>query len=73
MSKVIIEFNLPEENEDYKIVTSSASMHSVIWDLSQRLRNILEYQIEGFDIETVQALNDELWDMIEENNIRDLF
>ena len=37
MPKVTIKFDLPEENEEYKITSQAQSMHSVLWKVQMDL------------------------------------
>jgi hypothetical protein len=41
--KAIIEFELPEDNGQYKIHNMASDMYSFIWDLSQHLRSEQKY------------------------------
>ncbi len=41
--KVILEFNLPEENHEFANATQGSKMRSVLWELDQWLRSKLKY------------------------------
>ena len=35
--KAILEFNLPEESEEYEITMKAGKMHSALWEISQKI------------------------------------
>ena len=37
--KAILEFNLPDDDHEFKMATTGASMHSVLWEMDQWLRS----------------------------------
>lgn len=37
MPKAIIEFNLPEENDDYELAVNASKMYCILWDLRQNV------------------------------------
>ncbi len=37
--KAILEFNLPEDDHEFKMATTGASMHSVLWEMEKWLRS----------------------------------
>ena len=41
--KATLEFNLPEDEHEFKMATTGASMHSVLWDMDQWLRAQYKY------------------------------
>ena len=41
--KAILEFNLPEDDHEFRMATTGASMHSVLWDMDQWLRAQYKY------------------------------
>jgi hypothetical protein len=41
--KVIFEFNLPEDQHEYDIMSQSTRIHSFLWDFSQQLRSWQKY------------------------------
>jgi hypothetical protein len=44
--KVTIEFNLPEEEDDYKLAVNGRIFWSALWDIKQEIRAILKYGTE---------------------------
>jgi hypothetical protein len=56
MPKVTIEFNLPEESEEYKITTNAMEYYCALCDLDNDLRNALKH---GHAYKTIdEALED---------------
>jgi len=53
--KATLEFNLPEEEREYRIANQSADMHAVICHLAERLRS---YRKHGNDFENVSEALD---------------
>ena len=43
--KAILEFNLPEDQDEYKLASSAGQMHGVLWQLDQYLRSIVKYGV----------------------------
>ena len=41
--KAIFEFNLPEDQHDYEVMSQSTRIHSFLWDFSQQLRSWQKY------------------------------
>jgi len=55
--KSILEFNLPEEQEDFDLAVHGGKWMSVCWDLDQHLRSKLKYE---------QSLSEEQYKVLEE-------
>lgn len=41
--KAILEYNLPEDQEDFQLAANAAKWHSVCWDMDQYLRSNTKY------------------------------
>jgi hypothetical protein len=53
MPKAILEFNLPEENEEFNLAIKGISYHCIIHDIKDKLRTKLKWEKlteEQFDI-----------------------
>ncbi len=50
MPKVTVEYNLPEERDDYNIHMQSFKMYCALSDFSEYLRAKVKYSPEGGDI-----------------------
>lgn len=49
MSKAILEFNLPEESEEFKTANNANKYHAVISDLLKEMRDSLKYESPFLD------------------------
>jgi hypothetical protein len=56
MAKGIIEFNLDEELNDFKLATNAKEIMSVLWEVDQELRAKVKYAPDTTSQETVLAL-----------------
>lgn len=56
MPKGILEFNLPEEREEFELAKNGSSYSFVIWDLDQHLRSLLKYNGENHSQEILNEL-----------------
>ena len=42
--KAKLEFNLPEDQDDFTLATKGSTFYSVLWSLDKHLRNIIKYE-----------------------------
>jgi len=70
--KATIEFNLPEDQEDFDMFNQSSAMYSVLWDLTQWLRGQTKYATENTGEDTIKAFydcQDKLNELLHSNRI----
>ena len=70
--KATLEFNLPDDEREFKIATQSNEMHSMIWNMDQWLRAKTKYAPDSMSEDTYnafEACRESLHDFINENNI----
>lgn len=71
--KAILEFNLPEEKEEFVKAQNGATAYSIIYDLDSKLRYYLKY---GHDFKTsdeaIENVRNYLNDLLKSENI-DIF
>ena len=70
--KAILEFNLPDDQDEHELAINARKYYSVLWELDQYLRNKTKYasdDVSSEDIEAIQMVRDELWKLMEENNL----
>lgn len=73
MPKVTIEFDLPEEQEEYDIYSKATSLHACLWDLKQDLRNTRKYlELSVEEDRIYEEIQDKLWSSIEDFEITHL-
>lgn len=68
--KAILEFDLPEDNTDFKAAINGSNYKSAIWDFDQLLRSEMKYK--ELSDETYQAYKwcrQELRRILEEENL----
>lgn len=77
MAKLTLSFNLPEEDREALIAQKAGALLNTIWELDQHLRSINKHGHEDYKdpmaCEAAQKIRDRLHDLIEENNIKELF
>jgi hypothetical protein len=72
MPKAILEFNLPEENEEFLTAQNGGKYHSVIWNLDQGLRSALKYNSDSYDektLEQLQKVRDRIHELLSEYDL----
>jgi hypothetical protein len=57
MAKGILEFDLNEELNDFKLATNAKDIMSVLWEVDQELRAKVKYAPDTTSQETVDALS----------------
>lgn len=62
--KAILEFNLPDDQYDFRIASKASALAVMIYDIDNWLRNKLKYghTFTGAD-EALEAVRKELWDI----------
>jgi hypothetical protein len=68
--KVILEFDLPAEENEYYLATKSRDMSIFITDLSEKIRSYLKYG-NNFktSYEALEAIRSDFFRLLEENDI----
>ncbi len=72
--KAILEFELPEDKEEFDAASKGMDWAIVAWDMEQYIRNRLKYQTEKLDTssakEELEFLRNQLHEMMEENGLQ---
>ena len=72
--KAILEFNLPEDKEEFEVASKAMDWSILAWDIDQYIRNRLKYQTEKLDTssakEELELLRNELHELMEDNGLR---
>lgn len=63
--KATLEFNLPEEQQEFEQASNGWRYHSVLWDFDQWLRG--EYKYQG--IEAAYVIRQKLHEFMDDNKI----
>lgn len=53
--KAKLEFNLPDDEHEFKMAIQGASMHSVLWEMDQWLRGITKHAPDSMSEDTYNA------------------
>lgn len=64
MPKAILEFNLPEERDEFKLATNGTNYFCILWDIEQYLRSELKHN-DKLTIDQIEIL-DEIRDKLRE-------
>ena len=70
--KAILEFNLPEDQDEFNLATKSTDLQSALWEMNQWLRSQTKHAPDDMHPERYNALmfcRDKLNEIINENNI----
>jgi hypothetical protein len=72
MPKVTIEYNFPEEKDEFDQTNNAAKYYAVLWDIDQYMRNKVKYASDGTPSlyrEAIQMVRDEFWRLMHEYNL----
>ena len=67
-----LEFELPEESEDFFLASNAQRYHTALFDLDQHLRSQVKYAPDDADDKVIDALEqvrDKLHEIVREYNI----
>jgi predicted nucleotidyltransferase len=70
--KATLEFNLPEDQEEYDLCNKAYIMHNLIWEMKQWLRGETKYATDNISNDTINAMYkcaDRLNELINEYNL----
>lgn len=59
MPKIILKFNLPEEQEDFENTINGSKWKSAMWNLDKKLRSVVKYNNSIIDLQKL-ATNEEI-------------
>lgn len=72
MPKAILEFNLPEDQQDFDLAISGSKFWSVLWELDQSLRAKTKYAPDSLPqdkYDAYQEIRDELRELMSNSNL----
>lgn len=68
--KAILEFNLPEEEAEFKQAANAGDMYCAIFEFSQYLRKKLKYEdLSEQEIKTYEEVKAEFLEIMDEHNV----
>ena len=71
--KAILEFELPEDQEQYEMANNASKMYMALWDIKQLLRSKLKYNPDGLNdeqLEQWEAMRGEFFDILDNNDLK---
>lgn len=72
MPIVTLKYNLPEENEEYRLATQGSSLQCVLFEFNEWLRQELKYNSEHYDNKEYKLLDtvqEKLWEFLKEHQV----
>jgi hypothetical protein len=70
--KATLEFNLPDDQDEFVLATNGLKFWSVLWELDQSLRSKTKYAPDSLPqdkYDAYQEIRDELRELMIENNV----
>lgn len=68
--KVIIEFNLPEDEYEYRNSVKANEMYNALWDIKNELRNAMKYgELNESEYKAVESMQNRFFDILNEYEI----
>lgn len=66
--KAILEFNLPDDREEYELANNASKWYSICWDIKQEIRKNLKYndKLSEAEFNVYQGLYDRLHEKLGE-------
>jgi hypothetical protein len=71
--KAIIEFELPEDIEEYEMANNASKMYMALWDIKQLFRSTLKYNPAGLNDEQLtqwEIMQDEFYVILDNNDLK---
>jgi hypothetical protein len=63
--KVTIEFNLPDDEYEYRNSVKANEMYNALWDIKQELRKALKYgELKESEYETIESMQDKFFEIL---------
>jgi hypothetical protein len=70
--KAILEFNLPDDDQEYNLANNSYNFWRVLYELDQELRAKTKYAPDDMsddDYDAYQSIRDKLHELMRDNNV----
>jgi hypothetical protein len=70
--KAILEFNLPDDKQEYDLANNALNFWHVLWELDNELRANTKYAPDDMsddDYDAYQAIRDKLHELMSDNNV----
>jgi hypothetical protein len=68
--KVTIEFNLPDDEYEYRNSVKANEMYNALWDIKQELRKALKYgELNESEYKTMESMQDKFFEILNDYEI----
>jgi hypothetical protein len=68
--KVMLRFDLPEDQHEYDVTMQASRTQSFLWDFSQQLRNWYKYHNDFTDAnDALNKIREEFYRLLNEHNV----
>lgn len=70
--KAILEFNLPDDDQEFYLATNGLNFWTVLWDLDQHLRSKTKYAPDDMtddDYDAYQQIREKIHELMKDNNV----
>ena len=68
--KAILEFNLPEDQNEFEYATKGSEMFLILWDIKQEYRKLMKYHdLTEVEYKLIEDLNDKLFEDLQHYGI----
>ena len=71
--KAIIEFELPEDRDEYEMANNASKMYMALWDIKQLFRSTLKYNPTGLtskELEQWEEMQGEFFEILDNNDMK---
>ena len=68
--KAILEFNLPNDKEQFDVAARAMEWALLVWDLDQMVRKLVKYHPEEYDTKTLEHIREEIHNIMEEKGLQ---
>ena len=71
--KAILEFELPDDQEEYEYAVNARKMYSALWDIKQLIRSKLKHNSDNLtdaELKQWEIIHDEFYVILDEQNIQ---
>lgn len=68
--KAVFEFNLPEDQREYEVMSQASKTQSFLWEFSQQLRSWYKYGHQFKDADdAVNKIREEFYQLLNQNEV----
>ena len=69
--KATLEFNLPDDQNEFDLAIQGSKMYLALWDISQELRTLWKYEeLSDEEWKMVERIRDKFYEILDENQIK---